>query len=142
MIDLPWLMSLAVAVAARSKDPNEKVGCVIAGSHNEIISMGYNGLPVGVQNDLILDRDFKLKLGQHAERNALLFAPQERLMGATLVVTKAPCLQCAGGIIQAARIYGLLRVACPLLRHDSKWREESELAMQLLVANHVLVSWV
>lgn len=140
-MNLDYLMGLAEAAARGSKDPNEKVGCVIAGRHGEVISTGYNGLPIGVCNEGIYDRDFKLKIVQHAEQNALFFAPHERLWGSTLITTRAPCLMCAGTIIQAARVYGLRKVVTRVLRPGSSWARECEEAANMLVANQVLLEW-
>ncbi len=45
-------MGLAEHVATWSKDRSRKVGCVIVGPDNEIRSLGYNGFPRGITDDI------------------------------------------------------------------------------------------
>ena len=42
-----YFMGVALLSAKRSKDPNTQVGCCIVSKDNKILSMGYNGLPMG-----------------------------------------------------------------------------------------------
>ena len=44
-----YFMGVAMLSGMRSKDPNTQVGCCIVSQDNKILSMGYNGLPIGVQ---------------------------------------------------------------------------------------------
>lgn len=47
----------AMLIAEKSKDPSTKVGCVIVGQDNAILSMGFNGFPRGVhEEDVSHDR--------------------------------------------------------------------------------------
>jgi len=92
---------LASHVAGWSKDPSTKVGAVIVNDKRQVLGMGYNGFPRGV-NDFAPryeNREAKLMFVAHAERNALdnTFADSE---GATLYSTLFPCTDCAKGIIQ------------------------------------------
>jgi dCMP deaminase len=94
-------MTLATHVASWSKDPSTQVGAVVVNDKQQVLGMGYNGFPRGV-NDMperYQDRDVKLLFVAHAERNALdnTFANSE---GATLYSTLFPCTDCAKGIIQ------------------------------------------
>ena len=41
----------AALIAQKSKDPSTKVGCVIVGDDNAILSMGFNGFPRGVDEN-------------------------------------------------------------------------------------------
>lgn len=92
---------LAEHVAQWSKDPSTKVGAVITNSRKQVLSLGYNGFPRGIHDDAARyeDRDVKLMLVSHAERNALDNAPFD-LHGATLYSTLFPCTECTKGIIQ------------------------------------------
>ncbi|NBX50428.1 CMP deaminase [bacterium] len=94
-------MDLAKHVAGWSKDPSTKVGAVIVNEKKQVLSMGYNGFPRGVNDDLqrYSDRPTKLKFVAHAERNALDNAYVD-VDGATLYSTLYPCSECAKGIIQ------------------------------------------
>lgn len=96
-------LDLAKHVSSWSKDPSTKVGAVITDRDNRIVSIGYNGFPKGINDDLekLNNREIKYKYIIHAERNSLLFAnkPTE---GCTLYTFPfMPCPVCAGMIIQA-----------------------------------------
>lgn len=102
MTDWDWrFLDLASHVAGWSKDPSTKVGAVIVNDKRQVLGMGYNGFPRGVDDDFhrYEDRETKLMLVAHAERNALdnTFTDSE---GATLYSTLFPCTDCAKGIIQ------------------------------------------
>jgi dCMP deaminase len=94
-------LDLASHVASWSKDPSTKVGAVIVNDKRQVLGMGYNGFPRGVDdiNTRYDNRETKLLFVAHAERNALdnTFADSE---GATLYSTLFPCTDCAKGIIQ------------------------------------------
>ena len=50
-LSMKWhkrFIELAKFISNWSKDPSSKVGAVIVDSNKRIISMGYNGFPVGV----------------------------------------------------------------------------------------------
>ena len=42
-----YFMGVAILSGMRSKDPSTQVGCCIVSQDNKILSMGYNGLPMG-----------------------------------------------------------------------------------------------
>ena len=46
-----YFMGVAKLAALRSKDPNSQVGSCIVSSDNKILSMGYNGFPMGCSDD-------------------------------------------------------------------------------------------
>lgn len=106
-----YFLCIARAVSTKSKDPKCSVGAVIASPDNVVLSTGFNGLPRGVYDDEhILDNaDEKLKVICHAEQNAILNAARVgvALQGASIFVTKFPCLTCCNAIIQVGitRIY-------------------------------------
>ncbi len=103
-----FFMKVAVAAQMRSKDPNTQVGACIADIHNRILSVGYNGTPVGYD-----DNDFpwastddpltdKHSYVVHAEANAVLNyrGSLKDLHGATVYVTLFPCHECAKFLVQ------------------------------------------
>ena len=94
-------LQLAEIVSSWSKDPSRKIGSVIVDSKRRVLSLGYNGFPRGVEDQITryLDRDTKLKFVCHAERNALDNAPGS-VEGATLYATLFPCNECVKSIIQ------------------------------------------
>ena len=46
-----YFMGIAKLSALRSKDPNTQVGACIVSEDNKILSMGYNGMPIGCDDD-------------------------------------------------------------------------------------------
>ena len=46
-----YFMGIALLTAMRSKDPNSQVGACIISSENKILSLGYNGMPIGCSDD-------------------------------------------------------------------------------------------
>ncbi len=98
-------MELALHISTWSKDTSTKVGCVIVSPEKAILSMGYNGFPRGVNDDVPArhERPTKYDFVVHAEENALLNAGRNgtRLNGGILYVTMPPCTHCAGSIIQS-----------------------------------------
>ena len=95
-------LDLAAHVAAWSKDPSTKVGCVLVNNHRVVVGLGYNGFPRGVDDHIerLNDRETKYLMVQHAEVNAVLNAAGDT-HGATAYVTHAPCASCSGVLIQA-----------------------------------------
>ncbi len=100
-----YYLNICEVVAARSKDPNTQIGCVIAGPAHEIRSTGYNSLPRGIRDDVAerLERPKKYLWMEHAERNAICNAARvgTPLEGCTLYVEIMPCMDCARAIVQA-----------------------------------------
>lgn len=129
-------LGLAERFARRSKDSSTKVGCVIVGPDREVRSMGYNGLPRGVE-DLAerMERPAKYLWTSHAEENAVAQAARigVSLKGCTAYVTHFPCARCARALIQA----GIVAVVCG----DGKTSmpdEEFEVARTMLTEAYVM----
>lgn len=102
-----YFMSVAKLAALRSKDPNSQVGSCIVSNDNKILSMGYNGFPIGCSDDEFpWDRegeplDTKYVYVTHSELNAILNYRGGSLEGAKLYVSLFPCNECAKAIIQS-----------------------------------------
>ncbi|MEE1071568.1 MAG: dCMP deaminase family protein [Cellulosilyticum sp.] len=109
-----YFMGIALLAAKRSKDPNTQVGaCIVSGdapngfNHNTILSVGYNGLPIGCSDDQFpwgRDGDFldtKYPFVVHAELNAILNARGKSLVGSKIYVALFPCNECCKAIIQS-----------------------------------------
>ncbi len=103
-----WL-GIAKAVAARADCSRRKVGAVIVDANNRLVSSGYNGSPPGGPSCLAgqcprglstvapgssYDTGPGSCIALHAEQNAIIWASPERLKGATLYITDAPCEGC------------------------------------------------
>src|SRR5260221_5874004 len=100
-----YYMDICKAVAARSKDPNTQLGCVIVGPNHEIRSTGYNSFPRGIRDDVPerLARPAKYLWIEHAERNAICNAARAGTAteGCSIFVEIMPCMDCARAIVQA-----------------------------------------
>lgn len=102
-----YFMGVAKLSALRSKDPNTQVGACIVSADNKILSMGYNGFPIGCSDDdFPWERDgedpldIKYLYSTHSELNAILNYRGGSLEGAKIYVTLFPCSECAKAIIQ------------------------------------------
>ncbi len=102
--DARWA-ELAAHISTWSKDRSTKVGSVIVGGGNQILTAGYNGFPRGVNDniDTRYERPVKYKYTEHAERNAIYNAARYGipLAGTVMYIPYYPCTDCARGIIQA-----------------------------------------
>lgn len=102
-----YFMGIAELSAKRSKDPTTQVGACIVGSDNHILSLGYNGMPVGCNdNDMPWSRKgetlkTKYPFVCHAELNAILNNNGNNLRDARIYTTLFPCNECAKAIIQS-----------------------------------------
>jgi dCMP deaminase len=125
-------LGLAKHIAGWSKDPSTGVGAIVVDKKNRVVSLGFNGLPRGVEDsgDRLHNRETKYELVVHAEANALLFASRP-VDGCTLYVWPLPpCSRCAAKIIQA----GITRVVCPPVPDSvsDRWAESNLLAFEIL----------
>lgn len=103
-------MKTAFNFAELSSAKRLQVGAIIV-KNDRIISIGYNGMPAGWDNncedEIYEDDGFHITLKTkpevlHAEMNALmkLARSTESGEGASMFITHAPCLECAKGIYQ------------------------------------------
>lgn len=102
-----YFMGVAKLSAMRSKDPHTQVGACIVSEDNKILSMGYNGFPLGCSDDYFPwareaedPMDVKYLYSTHGELNAILNYRGGSLEGARIYVTLFPCNECAKAIIQ------------------------------------------
>jgi dCMP deaminase len=100
-------IEMAELVSKKSKDPSTKVGCVIVGEGNTVLSVGFNGFPRGVNeiNSARWERPTKYDFVAHAEANCVFNAARNgvKLAGARAYVNwePKPCVECAKALIQA-----------------------------------------
>ncbi len=130
------LLSMATLVGSWSKDPSTKCGCVIA-KGNRIISVGFNGYPAGVVDDISEPREIKLAKTVHAEVNAILQAKVD-LTGCTLYVTPIPpCSKCASIIAQT----GISKIVVGLVpgMDLKRWQESVTIAYDIFNQKEIVV---
>ena len=102
-----YFMAIAKLAGMRSKDPNSQVGACIVGSDHKILSIGYNGFPIGCSDEEYpWEREnddpllTKYPYVAHGELNAILNYRGGSLEGATIYVGMFPCNECSKAIIQ------------------------------------------
>lgn len=101
-----YFMGVAVLSAMRSKDPSTQVGACIVNQKKRIVGIGYNGMPIGCNDDTFpwertgSQLETKYFYVVHAEPNAILNA-NSSVEGCTIYVTLFPCNECAKLIIQS-----------------------------------------
>ena len=88
-------MDTAERFAKLSSAERLKVGAVVV-KDNRIISIGYNGMPAGWDNNCEEEGKTKDEV-IHAEANAIIKLARdgERGNGSSLFCTHAPCIECA-----------------------------------------------
>ena len=102
-----YFMGVAHLSGMRSKDPNTQVGACIVSKMNKILSMGYNGFPLGCSDEEFPwtregeELETKYPFVTHSELNAILNYRGGSLEGTKLYVSLFPCNECAKAIIQA-----------------------------------------
>ena len=102
-----YFMGIALLSAQRSKDAGTQVGACIVSDENKILSVGYNGMPIGCHDDLMpWEREgdalhSKYFFVCHAELNAILNHGGGSLKGSRVYTTLFPCNECAKAIIQS-----------------------------------------
>lgn len=103
-------MGVALLSAKRSKDPNTQVGACIVNDKNKIVGAGYNGLPIGCDDDEFPWEkrgnflDTKYPYVCHAELNAILNNIGMDLKGCRIYTALFPCNECSKAIIQSGII--------------------------------------
>lgn len=124
-------LELCNQIRSWSKDPSSRVGCVITRPDRTVASLGYNGLPRGVEDTdaRLKDRTTKYEMVIHAEANAILSA-REPLHGYTLYCAPFPsCSRCMGMAIQA----GITKVVTYLPTDEflDRWGFSYDLAREM-----------
>ncbi len=132
-----YFMGIAKLSAMRSKDPVTQVGACIVDSNNKIVSMGYNGMPYGINDeDAYWDKEgvweeTKYPYVCHAELNAILNSPRS-VKDCRIFVTHHPCNECAKAIVQS----GIREV----IYADAKEGKESHIAKVIFNSAGVVVT--
>lgn len=135
-------INVAENVAMLSKDPSTKIGAVITGEHNQIISQGFNGFPRGVEDttERYNEKETKYQFVVHAEANAIYNALKNganKLEGSTIYVHGLPCCnECAKAIIQV----GIKRVVYKNTKEPSKkWSDSKDISTIMFKESGVTV---
>ena len=109
-------LELAAHISEYSKD-RTKIGAVIVRPDNTISSVGYNGLPPGIDDEAYLkDRNLKNSFILHAEENAILSAKDSSLEGFSIYAWGLHvCPHCTSQIIRKGikKVYSVLACDSP-----------------------------
>ena len=131
-------MELAFHFASWSKDASRKVGAVIVSDDKRLLSIGYNGMPSGVNDDKPgrSERPEKYFWYEHAERNAIFTASSKgtKLEGSTMITTMFPCADCARAIIAC----GIKNVYSPAPK-ELGWEESHKVSLEMFNEAEVAV---
>ena len=122
-------MRLAREARTWVKGPDLGVGACVVSPDGRGFSLGYSGLPRGVDDtpERIESHRLKDHMMVHAELNAILNASRS-LVGWTIYSTTHPCAHCAAAIIQA----GIVRVVTVPSSPVSRWCESHRMAGTML----------
>ena len=133
-------LKLAEHISTWSKDPSSKIGAVIVDKNRRIVSTGYNGFAVGVDDttERLENRDIKYKIVLHGEENAILFSKQN-LEGCSLYVSGLPpCAHCASLIIQS----GIKNVYAWDREIPDRWKESVDLTKKIFEEAGVSLTFI
>ena len=132
-------------VATWSKDRSTKVASVIVDDDNDIVSIGFNGFPRKVNDDVEErhERPAKYLYTEHGERNAIYSAARKgvALKGCILYTRWFPCADCARGIIQV----GIKEVVCEKPEgsaRDQRWAESFVASTAMLEEAGVTITYI
>ena len=105
-----FFMNTAILSSMRSKDPVTQVGACIVDTSNKLVSIGFNGFPVGCSDDVFPwgkdspnEDENKYAYSVHAEVNAILNG-NSNISGCIMYTTHFPCRECVKIIIQSGII--------------------------------------
>lgn len=118
-------MSMVFLISMKSKDKNTHIGAVIVDNKHRIVSLGYNGLPRNIKDDVSerQERPEKYFWFEHAESNAILNT-SENLEGCTIYTNGIPCADCARKIVQKELSEVVVHKEWNL-NNKKKWSESS-----------------
>jgi len=135
-----YFLDLCDAVAAKSKDPRRKIGCVIVGSNNEIRSTGYNGFPSSVRETELRYKEDKYMYMVHAEVNAIYNAAKcgTSTDNCTIYINRPPCNECAKAIIQS----GIKRVVVRPMPDNAKERWKRLNNAGYIIMKEVVINYI
>lgn len=132
MDNITWdeiYISMAHLFAMKSKDRSTKSGVVIVDQYNRVKSLGFNGFPTGIDDDIEErhERPAKYLYTEHSERNAI-YNSSEDLTGCKLYVNWHPCADCARAIIQKRIVEVIIHKEFEEYEGSGNWSDAHEIA--------------
>jgi dCMP deaminase len=138
------LLKMAKDIADWSKDESTKVGAVITTKDGKPVSWGFNGMPMGVNDDVPErhERPNKYKWFGHAEQNAMDLSPIGDLSDCVMFVTFSPCARCAQSIINKKIKTVIVDANYTADKMPERWREDMSVAVEMLEEAGVkIIAW-
>jgi len=141
-----YFMSMAYFVSMKSKDKSTKVGCVIVGDDNEVVSTGYNSFP-RLLNDNVPERSerpLKYMFVEHAERNAIANAARIGVStkNCRIFTPWYPCVECSRMMIQSGIKEIILHTEFPgNVVNTDQWSDSMKVGQEMLKECGVDVRW-
>jgi dCMP deaminase len=137
VLDQKWrrrLLKKAKDIATWSKDDSTKVGAVIVSPDGGPISWGFNGMPMGIDDNVPErhERPYKYKWMAHAEQNALDLS-KGSVEGGIMFVSFSPCTTCARSIIQKKISAVVVDTNFTAENMPERWREDMIVAKEMLL---------
>ena len=128
-------LELVDHVASWSKDTT-KVGAVIVNDKRQIVGLGYNGFPRGVNDtpERYNDKQLKYRFVVHAEANAILNA-NSSVADCAVYTNVFTCNECAKLVIQS----GISRVISFVPDPLSHWAESHNISKKMYQESNVEV---
>jgi len=128
------LLKMAKDIASWSKDGSTKVGAVITTNDGRPVSWGFNGMPMGIDDDVPERhvRPYKYKWMAHAERNAMDLASKADLSDCVMFVTFSPCTNCAQSIIQRGIKTLVVDEDNIAEKMPERWQDDMRVAVEML----------
>lgn len=141
-----YFMKMADLVKTKSKDRSTQVGAIIVGEGHTVLSIGYNGFPRGVNDnvDIRHERPIKYMYTEHAERNAIYSAARNgiKLLDSVMYLSAkgVSCADCARAIIQA----GIKEVISKEGKFEGagSWEESCRIAKEMFLESNVKISFL
>lgn len=129
--------------ALKSKDPRTKIGAILTRDKN-IISTGFNGFPIGVNDNIerYENKETKYKFVCHAEANSILTAARFGIstLNSILYTQGVPCCECAKTIIQGGVKEVVVHRPWPDMNH-SIWLESVKISNIMFKESEVKIRW-
>ena len=137
-------LELAKHISQWSKDPSTKLGAIIVNDKHQVVGVGYNGFPRGVEDsdERLNDRPTKYAMVVHAEVNAILNA-SGNVEGCTIytyptLMLPNVCNGCAKAVIQS----GIRRAVCYNGEMNERWAAEAEITKTMFEEGGVQIDMI
>ena len=134
-----YFMGMAYYASIRSHDSETKVGCVIVGSPNIVVGVGYNGFCTNVnEKGLPTTRPDKYPFIVHAEANAITNLVVRQIDYYKAYITHLPCANCAKLLWQT----GVMEWYVPVGSKAHGEKEEDKIVYDHLIDNGLEITYL